>query len=179
MENFICQLAQKYFEDLRPAFFYFIRRSFSLCDDEIAGIYSDVWIDAIENVRRGRTERVGNWKAYLFGLGWKRACKIMTRGMRTDSLDIQDSFCPEFQTVCIREAEEEAINMSHLEKIEMLMTELEQLPDKHRVVLELYYIKGMSTAEIAETMGYNGARSVITVKRRSVSLLQQRLEAVA
>ncbi|MDE6195029.1 MAG: sigma-70 family RNA polymerase sigma factor [Muribaculaceae bacterium] len=179
MENFICQLAQEYFEDLRPAFFNFIRRSFPLCDDEIAGIYSDVWIDAIENVRRGRTERVGNWKAYLFGLGWKRACKIMTRGMRTDSLDIQDSFSPEFQTVCIRESEEDAINISHLEKIEMLMTELEQLPDKHRVVLELYYLKGMSTAEIAETMGYSGARSVITVKRRSVSLLQQRLEAVA
>ena len=90
MENFICQLAQEYFEDLRPAFFNFIRRSFPLCDDEIAGIYSDVWIDAIENVRRGRTERVGNWKAYLFGLGWKRACKIMTRGMKTDSRDIPD-----------------------------------------------------------------------------------------
>ncbi len=82
-------------------------------------------------------------------------------------------------TFSIEEAEQSVRHMEHLERIEKLMVELEGLPKKQQEVLRLYYLEGLSMAEIAETMGYNGSRSVITVKKRSVSTLQERMKAVA
>ena len=177
MENFIRQIAQEHFEAHRQAFINFIRKGFTLNGDEITDIYNDVWIDVIDNIRRGRTERVGNWKAYVFSLGWKRAYKLVTRRAEMESIDISEGGELAFQAFCIGKEEEDACNMRHLERIESVMMELERLPEKHRAVLELYYIKGMSAAEIAKEMGYSGARSVITVKKRSLGLLQERLGA--
>lgn len=177
MENFIRQLAKDYFEMLRMAFINFVRQSFPLNGDEITDIYNDVWMDVIENVRNGRTERVKNWKTYIFGLGWKRAYKIVTRRTVCDKFDDSESCCMALYTFSIKETEQSARHMEHLERIEKLMVELEGLPKKQQEVLRLYYLKGLSTAEIAEEMGYIGARSVITVKKRSVSTLRERMRA--
>lgn len=179
MENFIRQLAQEHFEADRQAFINFIRLSFPLDGDEITDIYNDVWMDVIDNVRRGRTERVSNWKSYVFNLGWKRACKRVTRHMEPAALDETEGGILEYQAYCIREAESDAGHMDHLMKIERLLDELEKMPAKHREVLELYYFGNMTTAEIAKAMDYSGARSVITIKRRSLSILQERMRAVA
>lgn len=179
MENFIKQLAQEYFECLRHAFINFIRQSYPLNGDEITDIYNEVWMDVIENIRLGRTERVCNWKSYIFGLGWRRAYKTVTRKTETNSLDDSVTCGAAYQTYCMKQAEKDALHMRHLEQLDILMNELDQLPEKHQSVLRLYYIEGMSTSEIAETMGYSGARTVITVKKRSLTLLQERMQAVA
>ena len=179
MENFITQLAQENFEAMRKAFMNFIRGSFDLNGDEIADIYNDVWIDVINNVRTGRTQRVSNWKAYIFSLGWKRAYKIVTRKTYMDSIDNAEFCEAAFQSYCTRLAESDASHIMHLRKIEKAMDELERLPEKHQAILTLYYIKGMSTAEIATVLGYSGDRSVITVKKRSLRMLQERMQAVA
>ena len=179
MEKFIQNLVKSHFEANYQAFITFIRKSFPLNGDEITDIYNDVWIDVIENVRRGRTERVLNWKAYIFGLGWKRAYKTVTRRTDMDSIDCNESCEVLYQAYCMKEAERDTSHMDHLRRIESLMEGREGLPEKHRAVLTLYYLKGMSTAEIAESLGYSGARTVITMKKRSVNLLRERMQAVA
>ncbi|MDE6380242.1 MAG: sigma-70 family RNA polymerase sigma factor [Muribaculaceae bacterium] len=179
MENFIMQLAQAHFDSDRQAFINFIRRSFQLNGDEITDIYNEVWIDVIDNVRRGRTELVRNWKSYIFNLGWKRACKLVTRRAEMQVIDDEEVYDGEFNKVRLREMEEDIRNMEHLERIELMMTELEALPEKQRQILVLYYLKGKSAEEIAELMGYSGARSVITLKKRCLCIIHERMEAVA
>ncbi len=177
MENLIQQLVKEYFDALRMAFINFIRQSYPLNGDEITDIYNDVWMDVIENVRSGRTERVKNWKTYIFNLGWKRAYKIVTRRTVCDKLDDSENCCLGLYTFSIQEAEQSACHMEHLERIEKLMVELEGLPKKQQEVLRLYYFQDLSTAEIAEALGYTGSRSVITMKKRSVSTLRERMKA--
>lgn len=179
MEKFIQQLAETHFEADRQAFINFIRRSFALNGDEITDLYNEVWIDVIENVRRGRTEQVKNWKTYVFSLGWKRAYKHVTRSAKMQFIDDEEVNDSEFNEACLRNACYDTLHMAHLEEIEMLMMELEAMPEKQRNLLTLYYFKGKSTTEIAEAMGYSGARSVITMKKRSVALLKARMLAVA
>lgn len=179
MEKFINQLAQKHFDMDRQAFINFIRCSFRLNGDEITDIYNEVWIDVIENVRRGRTERVSNWKSYIFSLGWKRAYKLVTRRAAIERIDEKDVNDGAFNETCRRIAEEDSRHIECLKKIELIMGELEALPEKQKRIVDLYYLKGKSTAEVAEAMGYSGARSVITLKKRSVAMLKQRCQAVA
>lgn len=178
MEKFIQQLAQKHFEADRRAFINFIRQRFPLNGDEITDIYNDVWMDVIENIRRGRTERVKNWKSYVFGLGWKRASKVVTRRMETEHID-NDGYDGDFLSACNGIAEEDIIHIANLKMIEAVMSELEAMPEKQRQILVLYYIKGQSTAEVAEALGYSGSRSVITLKKRSVAMLSERIQSVA
>lgn len=178
MEKFIMQLAQKHFEVDRQAFINFIHQNFALNGDEITDIYNDVWMDVIENIRRGRTERVRNWKSYVFGLGWKRACKLVSRRTEMERIDSY-GYYGVLLRACNDIAEEDAIHIGHLEKIESLMVELDAMPDKHREILMHYYLEEMTTAEIASLMGYSGARCVITLKKRSLMLLHERMRAIA
>lgn len=178
MEKFIQQLAQKHFEADRQAFINFIRHSFPLNGDEITDIYNEVWMDVIENIRRGRTERVKNWKSYVLGLGWKRACKVVTRRVEVEHID-NYGHDGDFLSACNGIAEEDIIHIAHLEMIEAVMSELEALPEKQRQILVLYYIEGQSTEEVAEALGYSGSRSVITLKKRSVAKLSERIRLVA
>lgn len=174
MENFLLQLAQTHFDSDRQAFINFIRKSFALNGDEITDIYNEVWIDVIDNVRRGRTKQVRNWKSYILNLGWKRAYKLVTRRVEMQMID-DEVVCE----VRMREADADERHMTHLEEIEDMMLELEAMPEKQRKILVLFYIKGMSASEVAEQMGYSGARSVITLKKRSLRILRERMQAVA
>lgn len=179
MENFIRQLAKEHFEANRQAFINFIRKSFQLNGDEITDIYNDVWIDVIENIRRGRTEQVKNWKSYVFRLGWKRAYKFATRRAEMLRLDDEPVSEWEFNEACLNILNDDLSHMKHLERIEGLMTELEAMPEKQRMIIVLYYLKGKSASEVAETLGYSGARSVITLKKRILCILQERMQAAA
>lgn len=179
MEKFINQLARTHFEADRQAFINFIRRSFPLDGDEITDIYNEVWIDVMDNIRRGRTEKVSNWKSYIFGLGWKRAFKIVTRGVGAERIDLEDNYGAGFQKACLERAKEDTADLELLERIEVVMDELEKMPEKLRKVIFLYYIEAKSTAEIASELGYSGARSVITIKKRGIGILKQKLGVAA
>lgn len=179
MEKFIKQLAQENFEAMRNVFINFIRVSFPLNGDDITDIYNDVWIDVINNIRLGRTERVRNWKSYILSLGWKRAYKIVTRRTYMESIDNIEFTDAAYVSYCMRQEETDARHVMHLMKIEDVMDEMGKLPEKHQAILNLYYIKGMSTSEIANALGYSGDRSVITIKKRSVKMLREKMKAVA
>lgn len=179
MEKFIRQLAQEHFEADRQAFINFIRKSFRLNGDEITDIYNEVWIDVIDNIRRGRTEHVRNWKSYVFDIGRKKACKLVTRRTEMERIEDEEGYSHDFQMICLETIESDNWQIAYLEQIEMLLTELQRMPERQREVLEHFYIDGMSMAEIASLMGYRGPRSVITVKQRSVEHLQKRMKSVA
>ncbi|MDE5586267.1 MAG: sigma-70 family RNA polymerase sigma factor [Muribaculaceae bacterium] len=180
MENFITLLSQQHFEADRQAFINYLHTSFpALNGDDITDIYVEVWIDVIDNVRRGKTERVKNWKSYIFGLGWKRACKLVTRNVETERIGETANSGSDYEAACLRDFEESIGHIKHLERIEKVMDVLTELPAKPGDVLRLYYLEGLSTEEIAERLGYSGQRTVITLKRRSVALLKERVGAVA
>lgn len=179
MEKTIERLCQQHYEAHKQAFINFIHASFPFNGDEIVDMYIEVWMDVIDNIRRGKTERVRNWKSYIFGLGWKRACKILTRGVDIESIDADDRAPVGYDSACLDSMDDDLIHLKHLEKIEMLMEELYRMPEKHRALLEHFYLEGMSTEEIAVAMGYGGQRTVITMKRRSVAMLRERLMPVA
>ena len=179
MEKYIDRLCREHYEANKQAFINFISVSFPLNGDEITDIYIEVWMDVIDNIRRGKTERVRNWKSYIFGLGWKRVCKIVTRRVDMESIDADERPPVEYDSACLDTMVDDQIHLKHLENIEMLMEELYRMPEKHRALLEHFYLEGMTTEEIAMAMGYRGQRTVITMKRRSVAMLRERLMPVA
>lgn len=179
MEKTIERLCQQYYEANKQPFINFIHANFHFNGDEIVDMYIEVWMDVIDNIRRGKTERVMNWKSYIFGLGWKRACKIMTRGVEMKSIDNDVLTRAGYDSACLDAMDDDLTHIKHLEKIETLMEELCRMPEKHKILLEYFYLEGMSTEEIAAAMGYRGQRTVITMKRRSVALLRERLIPVA
>ncbi|MDE6512021.1 MAG: sigma-70 family RNA polymerase sigma factor [Muribaculaceae bacterium] len=179
MEKTIERLCQQHYEAHKQAFINFIHARFPFNGDEIVDLYNDIWMDVIDNIRRGKTEMVKNWKSYIFGIGLRRACKMTARGVAMESIDTDDRMAADYDSACLDTLEEDLIHIKHLEKIETLMEELYRMPEKHRALLEYFYLEGMSTEEIAVAMGYSGQRSVITMKRRSVAMLRDRLMPVA
>ena len=51
------------------------------------------------------------------------------------------------------------------EGFDLLMEELEQLPVKEKVLLDLYYFQGFSVAEIADILSYSQSRVKIDLMR--------------
>lgn len=179
MEKTIERLCQQHYEAHKQAFINFIHASFPFNGDEITDMYIDVWMDVIDNIRRGKTEKVTNWKSYVFTLGWRRACKMATRGRDMERIDADDRTAAGYESAYLDTFDDDMIHMKHLENIETLMEELYRIPEKHRELLEHFYLEGMSTEDIAVAMGYRGQRTVITMKRRSLDMLRERLMHVA
>ena len=88
MEKTIERLCQQHYEAHKQAFINFIHARFPFNGDEIVDLYIDVWMDVIDNIRRGKTEMVKNWKSYIFELGWKRAFKLVALDVAMKSIDV-------------------------------------------------------------------------------------------
>ena len=170
-------IAHQLFEELETPFGNYLRRNFTLTEDEIHDIYTEVWIAVRQNICEGRVEAHTNWRAYIFRIGWNRACNVATRRNRNiiGSLDDEQFNDEDFQKRLNdeREAEKSIYNDPDLRAV--LAAELSYIPDPCNSVLKMYYYDGFGMKEIADAMNYSGPNSAKTVKNRCLERIRERV----
>ncbi len=169
------EIARCYFEEMKTPFINFLRKNFKIDYDDIMDIYTNVWIDVRDNIRNGKTERVRNWRSYIFKLGWMQAYKFATRIRHIPSIDDdrfdREAFEKEYTEQ--KEAEESIYNDPELKAV--LAAELSYIPDPCNKILKMYYFDEFSMKDIADSMNYSNSRSANVVRNRCFDRLKQRV----
>ncbi len=101
------EIVHRKFEEMKTPFINFLRKNFKIDYDDIMDIYVNVWIDVRDNIRRGKTDKVKNWRSYIFNLGWKQACKFAQRERHIPSFDDENFDRESFEKEYTEEKEAE------------------------------------------------------------------------
>lgn len=168
-------IVHQWFEELKPLFVNYLRKNFTLDYDEVMNIYSDVWMDVRENIRRGNVEKGTKWKAYILKMGWYQANKLTSRRPRIPSLDDETFDKGQFEREYSEQKEAETSIYEDRDMQAVLAAELSYIPDPCNKILKLYYFDELSMTEIADTMNYSNSRSAITTKKRCFEKLKARV----
>lgn len=169
------EIVRGHFERLKPLFVNYLRKNFRISYDEIMDIYTNVWIDVRDNIRRGRTEKVRSWDSYILNLGWKQACKFVSRQRPTDSIDDESFDHVAFEQKRLRDEEGEKSIYADPELKKVLNSELSYIPDPCNKVLKMYYFDHFSMQQIADTLNYSNASSAKTITQRCRERLRTRV----
>lgn len=169
-------IAQEFFEELKPLFVNYLRRNFRIGYDDIMDIYADVWLDVRDNIMRGRVGEGTNWRSYILKMGWYQANNIASR-RRTDidSYDDEQFNRDDFESIYTREKEAEKSIYNDPELRAVLAAELSYIPNPCNKILKAYYFDNWSMKEIAQSMNYSNSRSAITVKNRCMEKIRTRV----
>ena len=169
------EIVYRNFEEIKQPFINFLHKNFYIGYDDIMDIYTNVWIDVRENIRKGKTDHVKSWKSYIFKLGYKQACKFKERKKLIPSFDDETFNSAEFleQYHKEQEAEKSVYNDPELRKV--LAAELCYIPDPCSKILKMYYFDKMSMSVIADSLNYSNSRSAITTKKRCFDKLKMRV----
>ena len=169
------EIVRGHFERLKPLFVNYLRKHFKISYDEIMDIYTNVWIDVRDNIRRGRTEEVRSWDSYILNLGWKQACNAATRRKPMDSIDDETFDHKAFEEQLQKEKEEEKNIYTDPELKAVLAAELNYIPDPCKQVLNMFYWQKYSMQKIADMMNYKSAASAKTTTQRCREKLKARV----
>ena len=169
------EIVRGHFERLKPLFVNYLRKHFKISYDEIMDIYTNVWIDVRDNIRRGRTEEVRSWDSYILNLGWKQACNAATRRKPMDSIDDETFDHKAFEEQLQKEKEEEKNIYTDPELKAVLAAELNYIPDPCKQVLNMFYWQKYSMQKIADMMNYKSAASAKTTTQRCRDKLKARV----
>lgn len=149
----------------------YLRKIFSISDDDLSDIYQEASIALYMNIRNGK---LSNLKSTLFTY-FLRICINQTLkfiGKRKkviplfdDSrLTYKDSFRPDkiddLYQLCIEEEETEKVSRSE----EIVQCIIKSMPDTCKNVFQGYYWDNLTTTTIADMFGFANANSVKTQK---------------
>lgn len=169
------EIVHRNFEGMKQPFVNFLRKNFKIDYDDIMDIYVNVWIDVRENIRNGKTERVKNWRSYIFNLGWKQACKFATRTRHIPSFDDENFDREEFEKEYTKQQEAEKSIYNDPDLKAVLAAELSYIPNPCNNILKMYYFDDRSMKDIADAMNYSNARSANVVRNRCLERIKQRV----
>jgi RNA polymerase sigma factor, sigma-70 family len=175
MEYVYNDIVRQWYEELKPLFMNYLRKNYPLDYDEIMNIYTNVWMDVRDNIRRGKVEPGTKWKAYILKMGWYQASKITQRRPLHDSMDDDTFNRDKFEQEYTEQKEAETSIYEDPEMQAVLTAELSYIPDPCNKILKLYYFDDLSMTEIAESMNYSSSRSAITTKNRCMEKLRSRV----
>lgn len=174
-------IVSRFYENLARPFMNFIRSKFqSLQADEIEDIYSQVWMDVRENIKKGKVEKNTTWKSYIFRMGMNQANNLVSRRPSIHSIDVRTDDSDTFNPI-IFEVEKKQMGNSELtiysdpETQEVLARELSCIPEPCNSVLKYYYYESMSMREIAAAMNYSGESTAKVTKKRCQDRLKDRV----
>jgi len=137
--------------------------------EEAQEIVQSVIVKLWEN--RNSLESVSNLQAYLYRMV-HNACVNKCEKQRVRN-DYKLSAMHELQTIALED--DDPIDDGHLN---LLLQEIEKLPEQCRNVFKMKHLQGMKYKEIAGELGI-GERTVETHLKRAMQALQKRLSALA
>ncbi len=140
---------------------YLIRlaiQKFKLCKIEAEELFTDALIILKENMMKGKLAHSEYIRAYVFGIMrnlWCKQQRVRLKEQRYIEITKHQSSAQVFL-----QSDEEL-------KSELANT-LCKLNDRHRKILELYYVHKLSLREIAEDLGYKSSAVVKNLKFRAL-----------
>lgn len=161
------QALKKIYLSYRVPFLNFARK-YQLSDSEILDIYQDAIIALRENIINGKIELLSSsLKTYLFSIG---KYKVYSRLRELNKMSVIE----DYKTA--NEEEENfdfEINTSLTEQQVLLKEGLENLGEKCRVILELFYYRGLTIDEIRISQKYQNNNTVKSQKSRCLKTLKE------
>ncbi len=169
------EIVHRKFEEMKTPFINFLRKNFKIDYDDIMDIYVNVWIDVRDNIRRGKTDKVKNWRSYIFNLGWKQACKFAQRERHIPSFDDENFDRESFEKEYTEEKEAEKSIYNDPELKAVLAAELSYIPNPCNQILSMYYFDEYSMQDIADSLNYSSSRSANVVRNRCLEKIRNRM----
>ncbi len=149
----------------------YLRKKYSISDDDISDIYQESSVALFMNIRDGKlTNLTSTLSTYFLRICINQTLKIMGKQKRVvplfdeSRLTNKDTFRPdkidELYQLCTEN--EEAEKVSRSEKI--VQSIIESMPDTCKNVFQGYYWDNLTTSTIADMFGFANANSVKTQK---------------
>lgn len=149
----------------------YLRKTFSVSDDDLSDIYQESSVALFTNIRNGKLSNLtSTLSTYFLRICINQTLKFMGKQKKVvplfdDSrLTNKDSFRPdkidELYQLCTED--EDAGKVSRSEKI--VQSIIESMPDTCKNVFQGYYWNNLTTATIADMYGFSNANSVKTQK---------------
>ena len=149
----------------------YLRKTFSVSDDDLSDIYQESSVALFMNIRDGKlTNLTSTLSTYFLRICINQTLKFLGKQKKVvplfdDSrLTNKDTFRPgkidELYHLCTED--EEAEKLSRSEKI--VQSIIESMPDTCRNIFQGYYWDNLTTSTIADMFGFANANSVKTQK---------------
>lgn len=151
----------------RASFINFARK-YELGEDEILDIYQDAIIALRENFVSGKIEELNSSiKTYLFSIGKYKIYAHLRENKKMRVLEDYNTPEAEVEDLDFSSGEE-----SLSEQQVMLKAGLEKMGKSCRLILELFYYRGMTIDEIRVSQNYENNNTVKSQKSRCLKTLK-------
>jgi len=139
----------------------------SLQLEDAKEIFQTAVVILYDNVISGKLEQLNsNIKSYLYGICKNKAFELYRQQKRVSSKE-------EFPTIHAYVIDEVSDNEVLESEIKQMNRALSKLGDPCRLILQLYYYKKMSMADITLKMGYKNAATTKNLKYKCIKRLQK------
>ena len=161
----------RFITDERSKVVNYLRKKYSISDDDISDIYQESSVALFMNIRDGKlTNLTSTLSTYFLRICINQTLKIMGKQKKVvplfdeSRLTNKDTFRPdkidELYQLCTEN--EEAEKVSRSEKV--VQNIIESMPDTCKNVFQGYYWDNLTTSTIADMFGFANANSVKTQK---------------
>lgn len=149
----------------------YLRKTFSVSDDDLSDIYQESSVALFTNIRDGKlTNLTSSLSTYFLRICINQTLKFMGKKKKAvplfdeSKLTNKDTFLPdkidELYKLCTENEDAEKVTLS--EKV--VMSIIESMPDTCKNVFQGYYWDNLTTTSIADMYGFSNANSVKTQK---------------
>lgn len=161
----------RFIADERNKMMAYLRKVFSVSDDDLNDIYQESSVALFVNIRDGKLECLtSTLSTYFLRICINQTLKFVDKQKKAvplfddNRLTNKDSFRPdkidELYQLCTED--EEAERVSHSEKI--VQSIIESMPDTCKNIFQGYYWDNLTTSTIANMFGFANSNSVKTQK---------------
>ena len=161
----------RFISDEKNKVLAYLRKTFSVSDDDLSDIYQESSVALFMNIRDGKLSNLtSTLSTYFLRICINQTLKFMGKQKNVvplfdDSrLTNKDSFRPDkidnLYQLCTEDEEAEKISNSE----EMVQSIIKSMPDTCKNIFQGYYWDNLTTATIADMYGFANANSVKTQK---------------
>lgn len=159
-EQAVVELYRKYVGPIYKFFYWQTNRSRELAED----LTSQTFLEMVRSIKN--FEGKSSFSGYLYGIAKKELMDHIRRKYK-------EPFLPLFESLSINE---EIFDEDKLkEKIELIEKLFDKLSPRERTALEMRYLEGASSAEIADKLGTSVSNAKVIVHRTIKKLAKQKL----
>lgn len=171
----------KFISDERGRVLSYLRKTFSVSDDDVDDIYQESSIALYQNIRDGRLSNLtSSLSTYFLRICINQTLKLVGKQKKVvplfddSSITYKDVFrsdkIDELYQLCTEDDEQERHSRS--EKI--VNSILQTMPDTCRNIFQGYYWDNLTTNTIADMYGFSNANSVKTQKYKCVDKFRKK-----
>ncbi|MCF6279800.1 MAG: sigma-70 family RNA polymerase sigma factor [Flavobacteriaceae bacterium] len=151
--------------------FMFFARKYNISNDDIIDVYQDAILALRDNAIRGKIDGRGELRTYLFGIGKYMIYDILKKRKRLHLVDDNMFFDKETYS---KPLFKEELNTQD----KKVKKAFENLGDKCKEVLTLFYYRGFTLDEIVEHSNYNSKDVVKSQKSRCLKQLREYISKI-